>query len=264
LGFLLIACFSTPAKDYIKELLNPDPSLRPTAAQVLKSHVRVIYISNQLFLIPIGCRPVGDQWLTTHLPSTEIDLSGLRDHFDPRARWKSAILSTRALVRLHSLTKSSGGWKDELADSDDDAGETHEGSVQTVVDSSSLESNPQQMMDGAQEKRKDRVEVGDDLLNDRGLSSPSPHQHPTPTPTPSSMQTRSPSPPNQSIEESDVSESPQAAGFNLNFLDMEDELPMPGSFRWKNSTQDASGAGTEDLLDESWFTLLKKFTMRST
>ncbi|THU79251.1 Pkinase-domain-containing protein [Dendrothele bispora CBS 962.96] len=71
------------AKDFIKSLLNPDPAKRPTAAQAL-NHT----------------------WLTTHTPSTEHDLStGLREHFDPRARWRSAITGARALHRLGSFGK---------------------------------------------------------------------------------------------------------------------------------------------------------------
>ncbi|KAF9526801.1 kinase-like domain-containing protein [Crepidotus variabilis] len=93
---------STEAKDFIKSLLNPDPVLRPSAAQALK-----------------------DTWLTTHEPSTEHDLStGLRDHFDPKARWRSAITGAVALGRFHSFgskasksTAESGGWdKDSSED----------------------------------------------------------------------------------------------------------------------------------------------------
>lgn len=65
--------------------------------------------------------------MTSHTPSTEHDLSGLRDHFNPRARWKAAIAGARALHRFGSQgssrtstsTKSSGGWRAD-ADSDDD------------------------------------------------------------------------------------------------------------------------------------------------
>ncbi|KAF4607579.1 hypothetical protein EYR38_001651 [Pleurotus pulmonarius] len=111
---------SIQAKDFIRSLLNPDPKERPTAAAALQ-----------------------DPWLTTHEPSTEHDLStGLRDHFDPKARWRSAITSARAISRLSSLAKtntssslnsngsklgrsdtsgaSSGGWLD--SDDEDDEG----------------------------------------------------------------------------------------------------------------------------------------------
>ncbi|KAF9563471.1 Pkinase-domain-containing protein [Agrocybe pediades] len=93
---------SVEAKTFIKTLLNPDSSQRPTASEALK-----------------------DTWLTTHEASEEHDLStGLREHFDPRARWRSAITSARALHRLNSLASraskssaSSGGWgNDDVSD----------------------------------------------------------------------------------------------------------------------------------------------------
>lgn len=65
--------------------------------------------------------------MTSHEPSTEHDLSGLRDHFNPRARWKAAIAGARALHRFGShgsrtstSSKSSGGWHTMAAESDDD------------------------------------------------------------------------------------------------------------------------------------------------
>lgn len=59
------------------------------------------------------------QWLTTHEPSEEHDLSqGLRENFNPRARWRSAINSVQAMQRIVSPASSdasgvSGGWKNE-------------------------------------------------------------------------------------------------------------------------------------------------------
>ncbi|KAL1746139.1 kinase-like domain-containing protein [Schizophyllum fasciatum] len=98
---------SQDAKDFIKRLLSPDPKLRPTAVDALH-----------------------DKWLTGHAPDAEHDLSeGLRAHFNPRKRWKSAMSSVRALRRLNSgassRSASSGGWRGEGFDSDsDDADET--------------------------------------------------------------------------------------------------------------------------------------------
>ncbi|KZT06205.1 Pkinase-domain-containing protein [Laetiporus sulphureus 93-53] len=91
---------SQEAKDFVKYLLNPDPTKRPTAAQALKH-----------------------AWLTSHSPSTEHDLCGLREQFNPRARWKAAITGTIALNRF-GTTSSSGGWRSRTmlaADSDDDS-----------------------------------------------------------------------------------------------------------------------------------------------
>ncbi|KAI0961024.1 hypothetical protein AcV7_000242 [Taiwanofungus camphoratus] len=93
---------SAEAKEFIRALLNPDPSKRPTAAEALKH-----------------------RWLTTHEPSTEHDLAGLRTNFDPRARWRAAINGARALHRFGSRgsATSSGGWRSaasSVADSEDE------------------------------------------------------------------------------------------------------------------------------------------------
>lgn len=102
---------SDKAKNFIRALLNPDPIKRPTAAEAS-----------------------ADPWLTTFEASTEHDLGvGLRDNFDPKARWRSAIASARALNRLKSLKQkqpsrqssnasgSSGGW-DTGSGSEDEGG----------------------------------------------------------------------------------------------------------------------------------------------
>ncbi|CCM01318.1 uncharacterized protein FIBRA_03367 [Fibroporia radiculosa] len=116
------ANISAEAKDFIRSLLNPDPAKRPTAQEAL--HHR---------------------WLTTHAPSTEHDLCGLREQFNPRARWKAAITGTIALNRLGSFaSRSSGGWKNGSpagVDSDDDelAEEHHAGAATEEKDSTAPE-----------------------------------------------------------------------------------------------------------------------------
>jgi calcium/calmodulin-dependent protein kinase I len=91
------------AKNFILELLNRNPSQRPTAQAALQH-----------------------PWLTGDA-STEHDLSGLRENFSPRAKWKSAIDAVRAAGRINALaqarshlskadtgesyrTDDSGGW----------------------------------------------------------------------------------------------------------------------------------------------------------
>ncbi|KAJ7457229.1 CAMK/CAMK1 protein kinase [Mycena galericulata] len=100
---------SDEAKNFIKRLLNIDPAERPTAEAAL-----------------------ADPWLTTHEPSTEHDLAaGLRENFDAKARWKTAIAGARALGRLNSglaaarkasetASSTSGGWGGISDDDDDD------------------------------------------------------------------------------------------------------------------------------------------------
>ncbi|KAF8547979.1 Pkinase-domain-containing protein [Imleria badia] len=86
---------SDEAKIFIKLLLNPDPTQRPTAAEAYNNH-----------------------WLTAHEASTEHDVGvGLREHFDAKKRWRSAIASARALHRFGKCSRvssasssSSSGW----------------------------------------------------------------------------------------------------------------------------------------------------------
>jgi calcium/calmodulin-dependent protein kinase I len=107
--------YQTPAKDFIKKLLNPDPKKRPTAAEAYADH-----------------------WLTTHIPSTEHDLSeGLRENFDARAQWRAAIASARVLARLNRVgsasrqSTSSGGWKNEGGNDGNETDESDEGGRQS-------------------------------------------------------------------------------------------------------------------------------------
>ncbi|KDQ17507.1 hypothetical protein BOTBODRAFT_29685 [Botryobasidium botryosum FD-172 SS1] len=74
---------SDEAKDFIKTILNPDPAKRPTAEQALK--------------LP---------WLTGSSQPSDVDLLvGLRENFNPRARWRSAFAAVRATRRMSLLSK---------------------------------------------------------------------------------------------------------------------------------------------------------------
>lgn len=100
---------SAEAKDFILTLLKPNPAERPTATEALN--------------LP---------WLRTKA-STEHDLSGLRENFSPRAKWKNAIDAVRAAGRLNALaaqsrqnselgrestkTSDSGEWGGSVGDS---------------------------------------------------------------------------------------------------------------------------------------------------
>ncbi|KAI9451466.1 Pkinase-domain-containing protein [Lactarius psammicola] len=96
---------SEEAKGFIRALLDPDPARRLTAEQAL-AHT----------------------WLTTYAPSTEHDLSGLRENFDPRARWRHAIGAARALSRLTNGNRSRSDVDD---DDDDDDGSWYGGGVES-------------------------------------------------------------------------------------------------------------------------------------
>ncbi|KAJ8589614.1 kinase-like protein [Rhizopogon salebrosus TDB-379] len=107
---------SNEAKAFIKALLNPNASQRPTARQALNSH-----------------------WLTTHKASTEHDvISSLGENFDPRKRWRSAIMSARVINRFGrrpstASSTGSGGWGEdhvnEKGKEDADAEEATDGTA---------------------------------------------------------------------------------------------------------------------------------------
>jgi calcium/calmodulin-dependent protein kinase I len=90
---VLILCSQT-AKTFIRTLVKPDPCERPTAQGALDN-----------------------VWLTTHAPSTEHDLLiGIRENFDPRARWRQAIGAVRIMSRLANGARS----KTKLDSSDEE------------------------------------------------------------------------------------------------------------------------------------------------
>lgn len=76
------------------------------------------------------------QWVSTHEPSTEHDISiGLRENFSARKQWQSAFSKVRAAGRLNaaaimasqrrdsqasSMTRTSGGWKNIAEEESDD------------------------------------------------------------------------------------------------------------------------------------------------
>jgi calcium/calmodulin-dependent protein kinase I len=95
------------AKSFIRALLHPNPARRLTAEQAL-SHT----------------------WLTSFAAPTEHDLCGLRENFDPRARWRNAIGAARAMSRF---AKGNGANNDkqtnqQLALSSDDEDDKDKGS----------------------------------------------------------------------------------------------------------------------------------------
>jgi len=87
----------TTAKNFIRALLHPNPARRLTAEQAL-SHT----------------------WLTSFAAPTEHDLCGLRENFDPRARWRNAIGAARAMSRFAKSNGANNHKKDELVLSSDD------------------------------------------------------------------------------------------------------------------------------------------------
>ena len=104
-SYLIFVPYTT-AKNFIRALLHPNPARRLTAEEAL-SHT----------------------WLTSFAAPTDHDLSGLRENFDPRARWRNAIGAARAMSRFAKNNGANNHKKDELALSSDDEGDNRSGSA---------------------------------------------------------------------------------------------------------------------------------------
>ena len=96
------------AKAFIRALINPDPTHRLTAEQAL-----------------------AHPWLTTFDSPTEHDLTGLRENFDPRARWRNAIGAARILSRFSNNKNGAGANKDKFLISDDEDEDGENGTTRT-------------------------------------------------------------------------------------------------------------------------------------
>ncbi|KAK7050057.1 Calmodulin-dependent protein kinase cmk2 [Paramarasmius palmivorus] len=239
------------AKQFIRTLLNPDPAKRPTAAQALE-----------------------DPWLNPPEESSsteDVDISqGLREHFDPRARWKSAIAGARALHRLRThSSNSSAGWKAKdgekdkekdgtTDDDDDDVGwrnSSHSGSGLSLGEGLSGPGGTGGGAGGVDEgKAKLGGEAGpgenvnvrvtaptEEVVNEKekvaGRTIPIPESlrpgHPQ-SASPTQMQPSTP-PPTEKPEEEQAQLSPHTSPQTS---PRPRELSMPGSFDFENYGQD--------------------------
>jgi calcium/calmodulin-dependent protein kinase I len=70
---------SSTARDFIKQLLTVDPKERPTASEALKH-----------------------EWMTTDAPLDADLLDQVRENFNPRQKFKSAVRSVQALQRMRT------------------------------------------------------------------------------------------------------------------------------------------------------------------
>ncbi|KAH8111163.1 Pkinase-domain-containing protein [Phellopilus nigrolimitatus] len=95
---------SAPAKHFVGALVCADPAARLSAAQAL-----------------------AHPWLTSHAPAEEHDLAGLREHFDPKARWRSAIHGAIALGRLRRAGTERSGRRAGAAAGDGEDEDGHSG-----------------------------------------------------------------------------------------------------------------------------------------
>ncbi|KAF8996685.1 Pkinase-domain-containing protein [Hymenopellis radicata] len=131
---------SASAKAFITALLHPDPVLRLTAQQALEH-----------------------AWLKEEVDG-EVDVgAGLRENFDPRRRWRTAIRSVRAIGRLGSglgkpkdeEAKSGTGWG---SDSDTDIGEVVQDSVAEVKETEKEKDSVVEVKEKETEKEPDAVD----------------------------------------------------------------------------------------------------------
>ncbi|KAH6904589.1 CAMK/CAMK1 protein kinase [Coprinopsis sp. MPI-PUGE-AT-0042] len=257
---------SEEAKTFIKSLLTPDPSKRPTATQALQ--------------IP---------WLTTHSPSTAHDLStGLRDNFNPRARWKSAIASARALSRFGTLGKEkrddasnastpgaeSGGWltpsdtRDVSDEEDDDWRKSDSALREGMLGDSLKTARPISQLSRESSTHSDYVQVvppGETPpLQQEPLPVPIPEAPPTPVEAPQEPSTTSSPPPPvpatpstwrnlfaPTLEEFVYTPEPKAGPSGAKKADNRQSVDMrvPGSFDLAGpppASNTSSTSGTED------------------
>ncbi|KAG6855597.1 hypothetical protein H0H87_000392 [Tephrocybe sp. NHM501043] len=216
-------------KDFIKKLLHPNPAKRPTVAEAFK-----------------------DPWLTS-FTAGELDISeGLRDHFDPRARWKSAIASARALNRLGSLasrastsTSNSGGWMD----SDDEEYEA----VSVPSTTSDLGENDNSLVTppATEDRETHKTRTLSNTLSIPGLG-PVDEAHPP-------LHERPPTPivdptPAKEEETPQVHHQPKST-VKQDDEDSEYEPVMPGSFDLSGTPQQHHGNG------ETWGEMFRKLRL---
>ena len=180
-------------------------------------------------------------------------MPGLRDNFNPRARWRSAINSTRALVRLHAgahaakLNGANGSIKPEIPSDDDDDDDDSfplPTSRKSTASTSKLlavgESGPRLNVPNVREPTPPlpSSNVVQPLMEeDRGKESPGP---------PPSTQ-EAPQPEQPRVEQ--VVEDTSRMSIQT------DDLPIPGSYYRKDHViQDYSGEHNQQI--PTWFSRL--------
>ncbi|KAJ3780767.1 CAMK/CAMK1 protein kinase [Lentinula aff. detonsa] len=268
---------SPQAKTFIKQLLNPDPTHRPSAAEASQ-----------------------DPWLTTHEPSEEHDLSeGLRDHFDPRSKWRNAIAGARALHRLASIgaaartqsqtsigaestnsdaSADSGGWKSSSGgggagtgnDDEDDEDGWHPSSASVVKEGNgdrklgstspdgpgenvnvTVTAPPEEESQTTHNKPDNNTTLTDGHSDNASFSGADNQDDDEREP----VLTEEPF----SVERSGQQQYPDDDHHSARDLDWQ----MSGSFDMEGPPLHKSGGGDEEAGGPSWGDMLKKLTLRS-
>ncbi|VDB85100.1 unnamed protein product [Peniophora sp. CBMAI 1063] len=215
---------SAEAKAFIRALLSPAPHSRPTASQALQH-----------------------PWLASGGTDTQLD--GLRDNFNPKARWKKAISGVRAMGRMRSSisrTSSAGSAVGSGSASDDEDGGWRTGGEEDDLDGEREGRESPSVLKGPTPglKRLDTDHPGENdnvrVTPGTPVASTHPHPHPHPTTTPPPPQ----APPGHAVAGNDDDDDPI----------------MPGSFDLGTRSQRASednggqgeGEGAEGVLEALW------------
>ena len=183
--------------------------------------------------------------------------TGLREHFNPKARWKAAIASAREVQRLNNLgrrsttkSSSSGGWNNTVDSSDDELSP----SLQTQAASSALPTVDPGANDfvhvtpphGAQDATMSpNAEVGAVKREDHA-AVPAPLQEKVP----SALETDDEQPmfPEQALQDEPES--------TVDGQELDEELRMPGSF---DSTPSAHNGHVNG---HSWMDIFKNLQLK--
>ncbi|KIY71591.1 Pkinase-domain-containing protein [Cylindrobasidium torrendii FP15055 ss-10] len=220
---------SQEAKSFILKLLNPDPVKRPTAEEALK-----------------------DPWLTKGEWDNHHDLGeGLREHFDPRKRWKSAINTMRAMQRMGvgmrrsnsegAASTGSGGWAD--SDEEDEVDPTKR--------------QPPKLPDGGGAEGLANVLVEDHS----NATSPSPTSAQPVVAPRLSAEPLSSSPPASPQPAPAERHYPRNPSVKHTGDDDDDDVVMPGSFMLPTSEPSSSASSTDG--GETWGSMFKKMRLGS-
>ncbi|KAH8086590.1 Pkinase-domain-containing protein [Cristinia sonorae] len=244
---------SDEAKAFIKALLHPDPSERPTATQALQN-----------------------PWLTTHEASQEHDLSGLRENFNPRARWRAAIAGARALHRFGSSmsklsansSQTSGGWKSSIDSDDDDDDDEDDRVNQSVPEQQAPGENDHVKVTEPPSGESDhgRPSSGHELKREHQEREPLHNRVPTALHEESKLNANEVKPSTSASKNHDpaTDDKPPEPISRLDTIDSDVAFKMPGSFHVPKSAEPHS---KKSPLDEQalggWAHLLQKLHIKS-
>ena len=204
--------------------------------------------------------------MTNLEPPKEHDLTGLRDNFNPKARWKAAIAGARALHRFgnsrssSNFSKSSGGWGSVPDDSDDDDDEvisnsTADGASQVPLREQEHEHNEHVQVTPPEDERP-KTELPATVPTEVVPPAPTPSSVPAPTSSPAPAPAPAPvseSPKQTTAQQSNPQPSEQKDTLRPDHTgddgyDSDTSLAIPGSFSTKKQPGDAahSSNGNEE------------------